>query len=226
MSTATKRVFHRSVVAGAPGSDTLDNWSFEYVTAATLPAAGTKGQMVYLEDMERIASYGLVSSKWVIYRTNLDDELFQSGGHDASAGIPTTALDAMGNARDILAGDRWRVTVAGSITGIVNGPEIQVGDIITAVTNGAAAATDFLVEEANQQGIAVKGNVLTGQVLAADTPLSLVFPDLTDLYGLTVIDEATGDVLESEVVDNITGNTAIISASVGFTVTVKAIGVA
>ncbi len=223
MSIATQRVYHRSLVAGAPGSDTLDKWAFEYLTAATLPAAGTKGQMVYLEDMERIASYGITSSKWVIYRTNLDDELFQSGGHDASTGIPTTATDAAGNARDILAGDRWRVTTAGSITGIVNGPDIQVGDIITAISNGAATAADFIVEEANQQGIAVKGNVLTGQALAADTQLSLLFPDLTQVYHVTVIDEGTNEILH-DVVDTISGNAVNISSSVGFTITAQATG--
>jgi molybdopterin-binding protein len=66
------------------------------------------------------------------------------GGHDASGGLlPTTGSGAKGA---ISSGDFYRVTTAGEIEGLGS---LEVGDVIIANVDGAAAASDFFVLQAN-----------------------------------------------------------------------------
>jgi len=64
------------------------------------------------------------------------------GGHDATTGVPTGA--------SIEAGDFWRVTVGGTITGIQGADVVEVNDLIYALVDGATNAADFLAVEVNQ----------------------------------------------------------------------------
>jgi len=68
------------------------------------------------------------------------------GGHDASGGLPTTGS---GESDAIVKGDYWRVTVAGTITGLTPVEELEVGDIIHASVNDANEAADFFATQAN-----------------------------------------------------------------------------
>lgn len=66
------------------------------------------------------------------------------GAFDASAGtLPSAGSGASGA---IEAGDYWRVSVAGDITGLGH---LEVGDVLVASTDGASTAADFFVIQGN-----------------------------------------------------------------------------
>lgn len=71
------------------------------------------------------------------------------GGHDASTGVPTTGSGAGGA---IQAGDRWYITVAGTITGVTPEAVLEVGDQIVAKSDGASVGADFFSLQANLTG--------------------------------------------------------------------------
>jgi hypothetical protein len=63
-----------------------------------------------------------------------------AGSHDASGGaLPTTGT---GTGGAIVAGDYWRVSTGGTISGL---GKMEVGDVIVASTNGASIAANFFV---------------------------------------------------------------------------------
>ena len=66
------------------------------------------------------------------------------GAFDASAGTLPTAGSGASSA--IEAGDYWRVSVAGDITGLGH---LEVGDVLVASTDGAPSASDFFVIQGN-----------------------------------------------------------------------------
>lgn len=66
------------------------------------------------------------------------------GAFDASAGtLPSSGSGASGA---IEAGDYWRVSVAGDITGLGH---LEVGDVLVASADGASTAADFFVIQGN-----------------------------------------------------------------------------
>lgn len=66
------------------------------------------------------------------------------GAFDASAGTLPTAGSGASSA--IEAGDYWRVSVAGDITGLGH---LEVGDVLVASSDGASSASDFFVIQGN-----------------------------------------------------------------------------
>ena len=71
------------------------------------------------------------------------------GVWDASTGIPTAAGSAVLANDPIKAGDFWRVSVAGTIAGIVGADQLEVGDVLFAGVDTAATAADFFALQVN-----------------------------------------------------------------------------
>jgi len=69
-----------------------------------------------------------------------------AGVHDASGGAIPSATSGTGVAGAIRKGDLWKISVAGTITGIGT---LQVGDVIIANTAAATAAAEFDGLQAN-----------------------------------------------------------------------------
>lgn len=82
------------------------------------------------------------------------------GAWDASAGL-------VPNAPEIKAGDSWRISVAGNITGLPGGiTQVQVGDLLIASVDNPANAGQFFVLQTN---IADSSNVLVGGTFTPQT---------------------------------------------------------
>jgi hypothetical protein len=64
------------------------------------------------------------------------------GTYDASAGVIPTGTNKK-------AGDYWRVTVAGTLTGLTPNAQLQVGDVVYASIDNATAGADFFSVQAN-----------------------------------------------------------------------------
>ena len=63
------------------------------------------------------------------------------GDHDASGGLLPTTGSGASNA--IEKGDSWRISVAGTITGLSPVETLEVGDILIAKTDGASVVSNF-----------------------------------------------------------------------------------
>jgi hypothetical protein len=64
------------------------------------------------------------------------------GTYDASAGAIPTGTNKK-------AGDYWRVTVAGTLTGLTPNAQLQIGDVVYASIDNATAGADFFSVQAN-----------------------------------------------------------------------------
>ncbi|MEO0331812.1 MAG: hypothetical protein AAF223_09020 [Bacteroidota bacterium] len=114
------------------------------------------------------------------------------GVHDASGGaVPSTTAD--GSA--IVAGDFWRVSVAGTIVGIGGDDVLEVGDLIFANIPAATAAADFTAVQANLNlsGALAQVEEVTLATLPASTPTA-VPTTFTNAYNIQVFDSADEEI--------------------------------
>ena len=113
------------------------------------------------------------------------------GSHDASTGIPAST----GPGGDINAGDFWRVTVAGTIAGIVGASDVlEPGDVIFALVDNPAAAGDFLAVQTNVDlANSMIGEDVVVASLPANTP-TVVSPTLFSgaIHSYVILD-STGE---------------------------------
>jgi len=81
-----------------------------------------------------------------LYNLIIDQGTFV-GGFDASFGaLPTTGSGTSGA---IDKGDYWKVTVAGTITGLSPNADLKPGDVLYAAISGASVAADFFAIQGN-----------------------------------------------------------------------------
>ncbi len=103
------------------------------------------------------------------------------GAHDASGGAVPTA----GAGDDISAGDFWRVSVAGTITGIGGADQLEPNDLIYALVDNASSAADFTAIQVNvDDSQFIKQEVVTGVNLTG----TAMFTATVGPVGLTTID--------------------------------------
>lgn len=131
------------------------------------------------------------------------------GVHDASGGaVPSTTIDSS----TIVAGDYWRVSVAGTIVGIGGDDVLEVGDLIFAITDGASTAANFTAIQANlnlASNLALVEEV-TLATLAANTATAIP-TTFTNAYNIQAYDSSdmlielciTGDVTAPMVESNV-----------------------
>jgi len=90
--------------------------------------------------------------------------------HDATTGIPTTGSGPSGA---IKAGDTYFITVAGTIAGIGGDANLDVGDLLIAIADGANAANQFIGKQRNLDDAVLVGGEVTTVSLVAATPLTI-----------------------------------------------------
>lgn len=117
-------------------------------SSATAPTTPVAGQIYYNSTENRIYHYDGTAWQQVAVKSYVDS-LVAGGGElvgsfDASGGLlPTTGS---GTAGAIVKGDRWIITVAGTIAGL---GVLEVGDLLYAGTDSASVAGDFFVVQGN-----------------------------------------------------------------------------
>lgn len=94
------------------------------------------------------------------------------GQWDASTGIPTAAGSSVRPNEAIEAGDYWRVSAAGTITGMQGVDTLEVGDVIYANADGAATAASFYAVQSNIDPATsnTKHSTVSLAALPANTP--------------------------------------------------------
>jgi hypothetical protein len=173
----------------------LQNASFEKLAAD--PVANLfDGRMYFNTVQKRVKHYDAALAQWTTV-ANLDDlEQFSTlvGGYDASGGaVPQAGSGVGGNIR---AGDRWYITVGGTIPGLVSGSSVlEIGDLLIAVADvatGAATAGNFIAIQTNAD---LTSAASVEQVVIASIPASTatsIGSSLTTIYSGQFFD-ATGN---------------------------------
>ena len=195
----------------------VQNVSYEVLTGAVIAAltgvALYQGRFVYNSTTNHVNVYD--GTQWVeiVKASDLNRFGQQIGGLSAAAGLPdgTTAgqigsgVDELGvslsTVASIQAGDTWVITTPGTIVGIEGDDVLSNGDLLMALTDGAAVAANFvgINMNINDNASQVKTATLTAPLVAA-TPLSFaavmaaVTPvALTDIKSVQVINDANGE---------------------------------
>lgn len=127
-----------------------------------------------------------------------------AGSFDASGGaVPTTGT---GVASAIMKGDYWRITVAGTISGVTPTASLQVGDVLYAKVNSASTGSDFFAVEGNLNAAttSVAGTVVLAteaETKAKSDTSKVVTPsDLTTFARQAVISVTTDNTVTSHTV--------------------------
>ena len=115
------------------------------------------------------------------------------GVHDASGGaVPATRT----NGDPIVAGDFWRISVAGTIAGIGGDDALEVGDLIFANISGTPAAADWTGVQVNLDLPATLAQVeeVTLATLTANTATA-VPTTFTNAYSVQVFDSSDNEII-------------------------------
>lgn len=118
------------------------------------------------------------------------------GNFDASSGaIPTAADATVDVGSDLISGDFFVVTVAGTIAGLPGTEELEVGDLLYASIDSPAAAADFHSVQTNitLADKPLEVEVFLAQDILAATPLTVTPSQFTVVSGVEIIDGNTGE---------------------------------
>jgi len=96
--------------------------------------------------------------------------------HDATTGIPTTGSGSSGT---IKAGDTYFITVEGAISGIGGDENLDVGDLLIAIADNAASASDFIGKQRNLDDAVLTGGEVVTVNLVASTNLTITAANFT-----------------------------------------------
>jgi len=149
------------VSKASAGTDYVTGDSSNTLTNKTIDANGTGNSISNLEVADFASSAktsdlttSALSSQFATadaIKSYVDNQVTSlgsfAGDFDASGGtLPTTGT---GLAGAIAAGDYWRVSVAGTITGLGPDPVLEVSDVLVAKIDGADAASEFFALQGN-----------------------------------------------------------------------------
>ncbi len=165
----------------------LINWSGEKVAADFTGGDLYTGRMWYNTTDVAFKYYDGAAVKTIATLEDLTKIGAFQGVQDATAGVPSVTLDGS----PIVAGDYWRVSVAGTIVGIGGSDVLEIGDLIYATADGATTAADFTAVQAN---LNLAGNIgLVEEVALASLPANTataVPTTFTDVYSIEVYNSA------------------------------------
>jgi len=135
------------------------------------------------------------------------------GVHDASTGVPPTpASSTVLPGQPINAGDRWRVSVAGTIPWLGWESTLEVGDLIIANIDNAVTAADFTGLDTNS------GSEQFTTTVALAAGANVINHNLGTQYNtVTVINQATGNEVNFITKNATSANTLTLNTFAAFT---------
>jgi len=132
--------------------------------------------------------------KVIAYLDDIAERMRHLGPLDASAAIPTVApTPDIDGSTSIQAGDFWRVTVAGTLTGVASGSgEVTPGDLVIALVDNPTTNGDYYTIEQNMDVVnPVTSEAITitpadwvaagGEVTATATLQDVLLPQSTQV---------------------------------------------
>jgi len=213
----------------------LRNFLFKKVTTDPTGANIVEGMIPYLNTVEDRLKYSPDGTNLKTIATLEDVTSINSyrGVWDASTGIPTAAGSTVRPGDSIKAGDFWRVSVGGTITGIQGLDTVVIHDVIYAEADDAATAADFAGIQGNDDTNSGNGAAKLSQKTLASLPAATatdVTPDaadnMTTIYGYHIFDSAGVDMSDSfdVVLDNVAPKITITSLIAYTNLDIKFVG--
>ena len=165
----------------------LQNWSGEKLASDPTGVGLYQGRQWFNTTDNVFRYYDGVRIQTVVTLEELTKIGTFQGVQDATLGVPTNTIDGTA----IVAGDFWRVSVGGTITGIGGDDALEVGDLIYALVDGASSASDFTAVQANLDLTNNIGQVeeVTLASLPANTPTA-VPTTFTSAYSIEAYDSS------------------------------------
>ena len=136
------------------------------------------------------------SRAWVTSEINKLERL--QGSFDASSGaLPTASNKSQGDLTQIVSGDYWIISVAGTIVGIQGADELSVGDKLQYTSGGAGTAANWVGIQTNLNDDKIgdiKGEKQTVN-LVANTPLAVNAATLANIHSIQIYDPAGAEIV-------------------------------
>lgn len=174
---------------------TINNGGFEKIAGdAVSPVDGqewynttTDKRRVHIDSTTQTYAF----ESWVTSEINKLERI--QGSFDASSGLlPTASNKTQGDLTQIVAGDYWIVSVAGTIAGIGGADELSVGDKLQYVGGGASTAANWVGIQTNLNDANI-GNVKRERQtvnLVANTPLTVTSAAISSIHSVQVYNSA------------------------------------
>jgi hypothetical protein len=174
---------------------TINQGGFEKV--AGNPSAPVDGQEWYdtTDDKRKVRvdttteTYAFES--WVVEEINKLERI--QGSFSAAAGLlPTSANKINGDLTQIVPGDYWIISTAGTIAGIVGADQLSVGDKLQYVGGGVSTASNWVGIQTNLNDDDLGGVKSERQTvnLVANTPLTVTAAVIADIHSVQVFNSA------------------------------------
>lgn len=168
---------------------------------ATDPVSPVEGQVWYNTATDEVKYYDgtavrvIASKAWVTSEINKLERI--QGSFDASAGLLPVAGDKIyGDLTQIVAGDYWIISVAGTIAGIGGEDVLDIGDKLQYVGGGAGTASNWVGIQTNLNDANI-GNVKAEKqtvALVANVPLAVNAATIANIHSVQVYNSA-GDLI-------------------------------
>lgn len=164
---------------------------------ATDPVSPVEGQVWYNTATDEVKYYDgtavriIASKAWVTSEINKLERI--QGSFDASAGLLPVAGDKIyGDLTQIVAGDYWIISVAGTIAGIGGEDVLDIGDKLQYVGGGAGTAANWVGIQTNLNDANI-GNVKAEKQtvnLVANVPLAVNAATIANIHSVQVYNSA------------------------------------
>ena len=169
---------------------------------ASDPVSPVEGQVWYNTTSNELKYYDgavvkVVADKaWVTSEINKLERI--QGSYDASGGLlPTAANKTQGDLTQIVAGDYWIISVAGTIAGIQGDDVLGIGDKLQYMGGGAATAGNWVGIQTNLNDANI-GNVRGEKQtvnLVANTPLNVNAAQVANIHSVQVYNSAGDEII-------------------------------
>jgi len=223
MSLAARKTINHSLVAGAPGSDTLDGFGFEQVAADV--AGPELGRVWHNTADRRLRWFDGLETETLAHMSDIVGAWRLRGQFSTNA-LPTVANDPTSPLIALRNGDNFVYTGAlpVTITGIQGSDVLHAGDVLVLQNETAPAAAASWIginRNLNDDGIPVAETVSVA--VAADTVTPVAFTELfTRIDSILVLD---GGEEAAVIVRRPTANTVSLLSSRARTLSVTVLGV-
>lgn len=133
----------------------------------------------------------VASKAYVISEINKLERL--QGAYDASSGLlPTAANKTQGDLTQLVAGDYWIISVAGTIAGIRGDDVLSIGDKLQYLGGGAGVANNWVGIQTNLNDSLIGNQTGEKQTvnLVANTPLNVNAATISNIHSVQTYDSA------------------------------------
>jgi hypothetical protein len=178
----------------------LQNWSQQKTTTGPT----FDGQLVLRTDLNKLEYQSNGTDILVATESYVAQQVAALGqlqnGFDASSGaLPTAANKVSGDTTQILKGDYWYVSTAGTISGIEGDDVLSVGDVLIYLGGGATTAANWLGVNRNLNDGSISSGAAQSETqtvaLVANTDLTVTAATVVNIRSVQTYNSTDEEIL-------------------------------